>query len=673
VNLALNDFKDEPDKIIGNAINIVIFAVTILVMAVPEGLPLAVTLSLAYSVSKMKDENNLVRHLDCISIVILMGIACETMGGSNNICSDKTGTLTKNRMTVMGLFAEGRVVENSENASDALLSPFSMRLICEGICVNSEAYVIQDEKTKITKKMGNATELALLTMAEARGYNYKDLRKRENEILVISFSSKRKRMTSVYKTDRPENYIVYCKGAPDLLLPCCNKIVAEGGKLIPLDEQQKRVIAERLHRNAEKGYRTIILTSKEIESKNCNPNDFGNEAKYAELESELTILALVGIEDPLRDGVSRAVKICQRAGITVRMVTGDDIDYAKSIAIQCGIASKEELDPSSDQFKQYACMKGVEFAKAVGGLIKVDDPENPGKQKEVIKDPETFRMITSELRVLARSQPEHKYLLVSGLKEDDRNVVAVTGDGTNDAPALKKADIGFAMGIAGTEIAKEASKIILLDDNFGSIVTALKWGRNIYHSIRKFLTFQLTINITALTISVLSALVGKIDPPINAIQMLWVNLIMDTFAALALATEPPSTKVLRELPYGKNESIMNRGMWRNIICGAVYQIAVLLVLDFLRPSIFLEYGHEVDGQSFYDCLYDPFRNNVPPEWSGCEKTVNTMIFHTFVLMQVFNEFNCRRIKSNEFQDLSIYCLFHCGCAVHPSLLCQHWN
>lgn len=315
------------------------------------------------------------------------------------------------------------------------------------------------------------------------------------------------------------------------------------------------------------------------------------------------------------------------------MVTGDDIEYAKSIALQCGILKPEEIDPTSPEYKEYACMLGIELFKKVGGLVKSADPEKPETTVDKVANPEMFNAITRDLKVLARSQPEHKYLLVTGLKEDPKNVIAVTGDGTNDAPALKKADIGFAMGIAGTEIAKEAAKIILLDDNFSSIVTALKWGRNIYLSIRRFLQFQLTVNVSALVVSVvcglLSGVRGTADPPINALQMLWVNLIMDTFAALALATEPPHDKLLLERPYSKNESILNRAMWRNVIFVAVYEIAVLLVFCFLDDSIWF----------FYDTSktdYDRQKTNRSGELKGegWNRLKNTMVFHIFVLMQV---------------------------------------
>ena len=273
-----------------------------------------------------------------------------------------------------------------------------------------------------------------------------------------------------------------------------------------------------------------------------------------------------------------SVKKCHSAGINVRMVTGDNIDTAKAIAIEAGIITAEQAN------EQYVCMEGKEFRELCGGLIKLNDPNDGSKLREDIGNKQMFRQIESKLQVLARSTPVDKYMLVTGLK-DLGNVVAVTGDGTNDAPALKKADVGFAMGITGTEVAKEASDIILLDDNFASIITAVKWGRNIYENVRKFLQFQLTVNCVAMFIVFLGG-VALNDPPLTSVQMLWVNLIMDTGAALALATEPPSDDLLSRKPYKRDETIVTSVMWRNIVGMAVYQAAVLIVMLFYGKEIF---------------------------------------------------------------------------------------
>ena len=283
---------------------------------------------------------------------------------------------------------------------------------------------------------------------------------------------------------------------------------------------------------------------------------------------------MVGIKDPLRDGIQDAVRKCHTAGVRVRMVTGDNKNTAIAIAKEAGILNSN-WEPAEED---YSVMEGKEFREFVGGLA------NAGEEDETVADMDNFKLVADQLCVLARSSPDDKYLMATGLKKL-KNVVAMTGDGTNDAPALKKADIGFAMGIAGTEVAKEASGIILLDDNFNSIVTAMKWGRNIFDCIRKFLQFQLTVNFVALVMAFVGGAILR-ESPLNPIQMLWVNLIMDTLASLALATEPPTDELLLRQPYSRNESLITPNMWKNIIAQGMFQIAILGIILF-KGIIFL--------------------------------------------------------------------------------------
>jgi Ca2+ transporting ATPase len=325
--------------------------------------------------------------------------------------------------------------------------------------------------------------------------------------------------------------------------------------------------------------------------------------------------------------------MCHHAGINIRMVTGDNLDTAKAIAIDAGIVSAQDAD------NKYVCMEGKQFRELCGGLKKLEDPNDENLVKESISDMHNFKQIAAKLKVLARSTPEDKYMLVTGLKELNA-VVAVTGDGTNDAPALKKADVGFAMGITGTEVAKEASDIILLDDNFASIITAIRWGRSIYTNVRKFLQFQLTVNCVAMFIVFLGGVVVS-EPPLTAVQMLWVNLIMDTFGALALATEPPASDILDQPPYKRTERIVTPIMWRNIIGQFIFQATVLCIFLFAGKSMF---GYTyLESEPFFKL--DP----VTDEMYATEKTEHyTIIFNTFVFMQVFNEINARKIGAREF-------------------------
>lgn len=609
INLSVSKYLNGDEYLtletVNKLLDCVILSITIVVVAVPEGLPLAVTISLAFSVMKMKKDNNLVRRLD----------ASETMGGADQICSDKTGTLTQNKMSVVKCYTEDRIEDRIDHCTEDVKKNFFLN-----VGLNSTAQLLIDEENdgKEVRK-GNQTECGLLDFIRRYGADYQEIRSTNEEVYGIPFSSSRKRMTTV--TNSPfdtDKYIVLTKGASEIILALCTQYIGEGGVAEELEESKVNEIKDKVIANfADQAYRTLTIAFKEISKeeyeKVYKDADAEDDTQMEEfLESQLTLLSIVGIQDPLRDGIPEAVGRCKRAGVTVRMVTGDNLSTAKAIAKNAGILTEAEAK------SKYAAIDGETFRTEVGGLIEVTDDK--GKITEKVKHEHKFIEIISQLKVLARSSPQDKYLLVTGLRNQGA-VVAVTGDGTNDAPALKKSDVGFAMGIAGTEVAKEASDIILLDDNFKTIITAIMWGRNIYASVRKFLQFQVTINIVAIFIAFIGGVVMG-ESPLTTVQLLWVNLIMDTFAALALATEPPKPELLEDKPHSRDDNIMNSVMWRNVIGQALYQICVLCVLLFAGDMIF---GVEKRG--------------IDEKWNQQNGVHFTMIFHTFVMMQVFNEIN----------------------------------
>lgn len=557
VNYAIATYLDSSKTLVSmtslnKAVDFIIIAITIIVVSVPEGLPLAVTISLAFSVRKMRKEENLVRKLH----------ASETMGGANEICTDKTGTLTMNQMTVKEFYTLDEVYAGRPENFNTLKTA---ELLTQGVLFNCSARIEREEGKYVPK--GNCTEQGLIRfLMDVKVPAYEIIREKENNILQqIPFNSARKRACTVVRHPRDTNKVlVFVKGAPEIVIDYCDKYFDNNGNAVELDTQAKDRILKEVVTNtfAKKAFRTLLiayaeLSKDEYERLREANNNFHSERDREALENSLTVIGIYALQDPLREEVVDSVKRCHRAGINIRMVTGDNLDTAKAIAVEAGIVSASEVDD------KYVCMEGKEFRELCGGLKKLEDPSNRNLLKEEIGNKRQFREIKDKLKVLARSTPEDKYMLVTGLKELQA-VVAVTGDGTNDAPALKKADVGFAMGITGTEVAKEASDIVLLDDNFRSIVTAVRWGRNIYTNVRKFLQFQLTVNVVAMFIVFLGGVVVA-DPPLTAVQMLWVNLIMDTCAALALATEPPSPNILEEPPYSRNELIVTAVMWRNII------------------------------------------------------------------------------------------------------------
>ncbi|KAK9922085.1 hypothetical protein M0R45_030566 [Rubus argutus] len=557
-------------------LNYFAIAVTIIVVAVPEGLPLAVTLSLAFAMKKLMNDKALVRHLS----------ACETMGSASCICTDKTGTLTTNHMVVTKTWIGEKSIDVKGNENkDVVKSEISgaLSILLQVIFQNTSSEVIKDDgKTSI---LGTPTESALLEFGLLLGGDF-DAQRREFKILKIEpFNSVRKKMSVLVAL--PHGGIrAFCKGASEIVLGMCNKFIDCNGESVNLSREEANNIMDVINSFASEALRTLCLAFKDIDDSSVN-SDIPDDG--------YTLIAVVGIKDPVRPGVKDAVQTCLAAGITVRMVTGDNINTAKAIARECGILTEGGLAIEGPDFRNMS--------------------------------PADMNAVIPYIQVMARSLPLDKHTLVKNLRNTFHEVVAVTGDGTNDAPALHEADIGLAMGIAGTEVAKESADVIILDDNFSTIVNVARWGRAVYINIQKFVQFQLTVNVVALMINFVSACVSG-DAPLTAVQLLWVNMIMDTLGALALATEPPNEGLMKRPPVSRGTSFITKAMWRNIIGQSIYQLAVLGVLNFRGTQLLGLTG------------------------SDATDTLNTVIFNAFVFCQVFNEINSRDIeKINIFRGM----------------------
>ncbi|CAL5211879.1 unnamed protein product [Lathyrus oleraceus] len=556
-------------------------AVIIIVVAVPEGLPLAVTLSLAFAMKKLMNDKALVRHLS----------ACETMGSAGCICTDKTGTLTTNQMVVdkIWICELTKAIKTGNFDESVLKKSISVEifdLLLQSIFQNTASEVVKGEDGK-NKVMGTPTESALLGFGLILGGDTKFYNDKYKIMKVEPFNSNRKKMSVLVSLpDSTNKTRAFCKGASEIVVKMCDKVVNAEGKVVDLNEQLRNNINEVINGFACDALRTLCIAFKDIEG--------SSESDSSIPEDKYTLISIIGIKDPVRPGVKEAVKTCLAAGITVRMVTGDNINTAKAIARECGILTD--------------------------GLA-IEGPDFRNKTQQEMEE------IIPKLQVMARSLPLDKHTLVTHLRKDFHQVVAVTGDGTNDAPALHEADIGFAMGIAGTEVAKENADVIVMDDNFTTIVNVTRWGRSVYINIQKFVQFQLTVNVVALMLNFVSACVSG-SAPLTAVQMLWVNMIMDTLGALALATEPPHDGLMKRPPIGRNAKFITGVMWRNIIGQSLYQSIVLLVLKFRGEHILNLNGPDATV------------------------TLNTFIFNTFVFCQVFNEVNSRDMeKINVFEGL----------------------
>ena len=521
-------------------------AVTLIVMAVPEGLPMAVTLSLALNMRRMLQTNNLVRKMH----------ACETMGAITVICTDKTGTLTQNRMQVSELAAEPDT---------------DTHLLRESIAANSTAHLEEGDEG-----VGNPTECALLLWLRKEGYDYKDLRQKAQIVSQLTFSTERKYMATLVKSDVTGHNMLYVKGAPEIVLKHCT-----------VNEDRLTDLRHRLIGYQNQAMRTLAFACRET------TDEEGTDCQQLVEKGELCYLGVAAINDPVREEVPAAVTACASAGIAVKIVTGDTAGTAIEIARRIGLWKPGDTAENS--------ITGPEFAA-------LSDDE---ARQRVLK-----------LKVMSRARPMDKQRLVQLLQQQGA-VVAVTGDGTNDAPALNHAQVGLSMG-SGTSVAKEASDITLLDDSFRSIATAVMWGRSLYKNIQRFILFQLTINFVALLVVLIGSFIGT-DLPLTVTQMLWVNIIMDTFAALALASIPPSPKVMNDKPRKTTDFILTKTIKQGIFTtGTLFLILLLGTLVY--------FNHE----------------------GGANLTELTAFFTFFVLLQFWNLLNAKAFGSNESAFKNIF-------------------
>ncbi|RUS24287.1 P-type ATPase [Jimgerdemannia flammicorona] len=557
-------------------ISIVIQAITIIVVAVPEGLPMAVTLSLAFATTQMLRDNNLVRVLS----------ACETMGNATAVCSDKTGTLTQNKMTVVEGSLAQKTFDNIDKAKDwhQQVQPDVATLIVESIAVNSNAFEGKDDNGR-PAFVGSKTECALLGFAQSLGYDYAHIRSSAKIAKVYPFASQKKTMSvvtrnhdGVAKSKGQKDYRVFVKGASEIVLQACTHYLDDQGNVHSLNGDARSQFDIIITKYAEKALRTITLAYRDVSTSEFN--------KFTDDEPpnrDLVCIGVVGIQDPLRPGVVEAVAAFRKAGVFVRMVCPSTC-YRILLCLLWNVCTDDnglflfQLQITGDNLTTASAIARNAGILTPGG-IALTGPEFRGKT------PEEQAKIVPRLQVLARSSPTDKTIVVTRLQQADE-VVAMTGDGTNDGPALKLADVGFSMGIAGTEVAKEASDIILMDDNFNSILKALRWGRAV------------------------------------------VNLIMDTLAALALATEPPTDDLLERKPAPKRAHLINYRMAKMIVGQAIFQIGINLFLINLGGAIF-HLDNKAHGKA----------------------VLKTIIFNTFVFLQIFNEINCRCVLSAQVNNI----------------------
>ena len=516
-----------------------ITSIVLIVAAVPEGLPTIVAVSLALNIIKMSKENALVKKM----------IACETIGCVNIICSDKTGTLTENRMTVQKIYTGGELIDPEQLKDEMLLKNY---------CINSNANISEEDGS--WSFIGNPTEGSLLAAAAKAGVDYQELRHAADIVRVFPFSSQNKDMSTIVRENGKE--ILYVKGNPEKIISLCTGI----------SEEEKEKNFHLMEEFQNKAGRLLAFAHKELEGQY-------NDEEQDEVEQGLIYDGFVVISDPLSPDVYESIRNCRSAGIEVKMLTGDNIRTARAIANELHMLDDDHI--------------AVEAAD----IEKLTDEE----LKEALK----------KIQVIARSTPLVKMRVVKLLKEQG-NVVAVTGDGINDAPAIKHADVGIAMGIAGTDVTKEASDMVLLDDSFSTIIKAVQWGRGIYENFKRFIQFQLTVNVSSVVVVICSILAG-FSAPFTALELLWINIIMDGPPALTLGLEPIRPDLLKHKPTRRNENIISKKMLLRIFVNGIF-ISVIFMLQHFKN----------------------FLGAAPEEEA-------TVLFTLFVLFQLFNAFNCREL------------------------------
>ena len=755
---------------LGKILRILILCVSIIVVAIPEGLPLAVTLSLAFSIKKLMDKNNLVRKMH----------ACETMGGANYICTDKTGTLTENKMQVISIITNKEVINYNQNSNSKKLDILSssneiiedsqtlnelsenkefLDILKQSIGLNvdyslktivEQKKIIEEDKDIYEAK--NKTDKAFIDFLLKfetdidTEINQKFLTK--NNFQKLPFDSQKKRMSIMIQNDiYPSGYRLYTKGGAENALLYCDKYINnKDGKIYNFTEEQKDFINNQMNIMNKKMMRTLFIGYKDITKEEYSKGFIPNENNIYIDQKNLIFISIFCLRDSLRENVSESVVKCHQAHVNVIMVTGDNLMTATAIGKECHILpefvdleklTKNDIEENPNEINikdkkenhindlllnQPYAITGNSFFTAIEGIycetcgkdsllckcakteleanelakkINNNNDNKIGIKKDAIKNMENFKKLTKNLLILARAQPIHKYALVLGLKSLG-NIVAVTGDGTNDAPALSKSDVGFAM-IDGTDISKDASDIVILDNNFSSIVTAIIYGRSIYENIRKFLQFQLTVNFCACFLVFICSCIGN-ETPLTSIQMLWVNLIMDSLGSLALATEPPYDDLLHRYPTKKNESIINSIMWKHILTQSIFELILLVLIYIYGPDFIFEDKEVILNSHFelfncfgtlpgdvdYEHNYKYIINGRENAWSktkyidlskvenddfGCKKFLSgepsswsnfslydsfdyynfeygstthmTLIFNIFVIYTLFNQINCR--------------------------------